>query len=114
MKYFLLTDLKSLLPIILPIAGVVLVIAALLIIFLVRRNKKPRISDADWFDALGGKENVVEHTKVGSRISLVLKDYDVVDETKLNELGVDSIIKMSNKITLVVKGDADSLYKLFN
>lgn len=100
--------------------GVAVVVLTIVIILLLLQKRKQIVepkkefSSSGVYDALGGKENVVEHTKVGSRISLVLKDYDVVDEAKLNELGVDSIIKMSNKITLVVKGDADSLYKLFN
>jgi len=61
--------------------------------------------------ALGGAENVVSHSLNGSRIILVLQDYTVVNEASLKELGVDSIVKMSNKITLVVKGDASSFYK---
>jgi len=100
--------------------GVAVIVLAVVIIFLFLQKRpkevapKKEFSGSLIYDALGGKENVVEHSKVGSRISLVLNDYDKVDEKKLNELGVDSVIRMSNKITLVVKGDADSLYKLFN
>lgn len=99
------------------VAAIVLVVI-IVFLFLQRKSKnietKKEYSGSEIYEALGGKENVVEHKKVGSRISLVLKDYSVVNESKLNELGVDSVIKMSNKITLVIKGDADSFYKLFN
>ena len=100
--------------------GVAVVVLSVIIILLLLQKRKgvvePRkeFFSSEIYVALGGKENVVEHSKVGSRISLVLNDYEIVDEKKLNELGVDSVIKMSNKITLVVKGDADSLYKMFN
>lgn len=99
------------------------VIIAALVVFLLLRQKgkkqkpvevKKDYSQSEIYLALGGKENVLTHSKAGSRISLTLKDYSKVDENKLNELGVDSVIKMSNKITLVVKGDPDSLYKLFD
>lgn len=114
MKYFLLLDLKSILPIILPIAGVVLVVAVLLVIFLIRRNKKPRIVDADWFDALGGKDNIKEAIAVGSRLSLYLNDKEAINRDRLKELGVTSILVMSNKVTLVIEGQAEKVASIIN
>lgn len=98
----------------------VAVIIVFIIMFLLgNKKKKGKVATKTFetnevFEALGGKENVLTHSKNGSRISLTLSDYDKVNEKMLNALGVDSIIKMSNKITLVVKDDADSFYKLFN
>lgn len=98
----------------------VAVIIVFIIMFLLGNKKKkgkvaPKTFETnEVFEALGGKENVLTHSKNGSRISLTLSDYDKVNEKMLNALGVDSIIKMSNKITLVIKDDVDSFYKLFN
>lgn len=98
----------------------VAVIIVFIIMFLLgNKKKKGKVAAKTFetnevFEALGGKENVLTHSKNGSRISLTLSDYGKVNEKMLNALGVDSIIKMSNKITLVVKDDADSFYKLFN
>ena len=98
----------------------VAVIIVFIIMFLLgNKKKKGKVAAKTFetnevFEALGGKENVLTHSKNGSRISLTLSDYDKVNEKMLNALGVDSIIKMSNKITLVVKDDADLFYKLFN
>ena len=98
----------------------VAVIIVFIIMFLLgNKKKKGKVAAKTFetnevFEALGGKGNVLTHSKNGSRISLTLSDYDKVNEKMLNALGVDSIIKMSNKITLVVKDDADSFYKLFN
>lgn len=97
----------------------VAVIIVFIIMFLLgNKKKKGKVAAKTFetnevFEALGGKENVLTHSKNGSRISLTLSDYDKVNEKMLNALGVDSIIKMSNKITLVIKDDADSFYKLF-
>ena len=97
------------------------IVAAFLIAFLLLQSKKKKtkevkvtFSSNEVLEALGGKDNIEFHTKAGSRISLVLKDYSLVQDEKLNRLGVDSIIKMSNKITLVVKDDSDSFYKMFD
>ena len=98
----------------------VAVIIVFIIMFLLgNKKKKGKVAAKTFetnevFEALGGRENVLTHSKNGSRISLTLSDYDKVNEKMLNALGVDSIIKMSNKITLVIKDDADSFYKLFN
>ena len=65
--------------------------------------------------ALGGKDNIVEHYVIGSRLSLKLNNYDVVNIEKLNQLGFPTVIKMSNKITLVYEGDLEELSnRLFN
>lgn len=62
-------------------------------------------------EAIGGLDNMVHKQLSGSRISLDLKDVSLVDEEKLNSIGVDRVIKMSNKITLVIKGDISSYYR---
>ena len=98
----------------------VAVIIVFIIMFLLgNKKKKGKVAAKTFetnevFEALGGRENVLTHSKNGSRISLTLSDYDKVNEKMRNALGVESIIKMSNKITLVIKDDADSFYKLFN
>lgn len=99
---------------------VLIVILVLTFIALSKRRKvqeveaKPVVNESAIFDSLGGKDNIVSHSLNGSRIVLELKDYSLVNEKALNDLGVDSVIKMSNKITLVVKGDSKSFYnKLF-
>lgn len=95
---------------------VLIVILVLTFIALSKRRKaqeveaKPVVNESAIFDALGGKDNIVSHSLNGSRIALELKDYSLVNEKTLNDLGVDSVIKMSNKITLVVKGDSKSFY----
>ena len=114
MKYLFLLDLKSMLPIILPIAGVVLVVAILLIIFLLRRNKKPQFIETDWFEALGGKENIKEAIAVGSRLSLYLNNKDAINRDRLKELGVSSVLVMSNKVTLVIEGQAEKVASMIN
>ena len=74
---------------------------------------KPELSERSKaiLEALGGKENILEHSLNGSRLTLSLTDYNAVNEAKLNELGVDSVIKMSNKIILVIKDDISKIYQ---
>lgn len=102
------------------VAGLLLLVVAI-ILFLnyVKKNNKKVIPEtkntADFAAFLGGKANILTASKNGSRIVLTLKDYAAVDEGKLKEAGVLSIIKMSNKITLVLnKGDVESVFNFIN
>lgn len=92
---------------------IILVLAITLIITLARRKKKLKdgpkkriINASAYISALGGADNIVSHELMRSRIVLVLKNYDIVDKEKLKEAGVDGFIMMSDKLTLVIQGDA--------
>ena len=78
---------------------------------IVKAPERKVIQNEEALKALGGAENILDHSLNGSRVILVLNNYDLVDDKALKEMGVSSIVKMTNKITLVVKGDASSFYK---
>ena len=81
-----------------------------------KRNKKikAKFDNNAWIAALGNKENIVEISGVGSRLSVKLVDKDKIDREKLKELGVSSVLVMSNKVTLVVEGQAEKLSEILN
>ena len=76
---------------------------------LVKKSPKVKVNNDDWFNALGGKENVKEISAVGSRLSLNLLDKEAIDREKLKTLGVSSVVSMSNKVTLVIEGKAEQI-----
>jgi phosphotransferase system IIB component len=59
------------------------------------------IKEEDVYLAFGGKDNIVSHEINGTRLTLVLKDYKLVDREKLKEYGVERVLSMSNKYILV-------------
>ena len=99
------------LVVVLVIAFIVAVIVLLVIAKKEKREAKPKriIDGSAYITALGGSENIISHSLVRSRIVLELSDYDRVDKEKLKEAGVDGFIMMSNKLTLVIKGDAEKV-----
>ena len=109
-KFHLLAD--SNVPLIIWLAVVdFFLIATIVLVIVTRRHgkKNPNVVDNDWFDALGGKENVKEVTAVGSRLTLNLENKDNIDRDKLKTLGVSSVLVMSNKVTLVIEGQAEKV-----
>lgn len=97
---------------ILCVAVVVAIILTIVIIFLIKNRKpskpKKEISTAapdEWVDALGGSDNILEVTSAGSRLSIKIKNGDLINRDALTGLGVTSIVLMSNKVTLVTNLD---------
>ena len=91
----------------------VLLIAIILVIITGKNKKEPKrqLASKDTYIAcFGGEDNIVDKKLVGSRIAITLKDTTIVDQDKLKEAGVDAFILMSNRLTLVAKGDAKELY----
>ncbi len=91
----------------------VLLIAIIIVIVTGKNKKEPKrqLASKDTYIAcFGGEDNIVDKKLVGSRIAITLKDTTIVDQDKLKEAGVDAFILMSNRLTLVAKGDAKELY----
>ncbi|MCQ2799859.1 MAG: hypothetical protein MJ228_03770 [Bacilli bacterium] len=105
--------------ILLIVIGLVLVAAlVVLFVYLAKRKKasiKPIASRSEYFEALGGEENFVSAERSGSRIVVILRNYSLIDKEKIKEAGVTGFIEKSDKLTLVVKDNAEEVYeKIFN
>ena len=94
--------------VVLIVAGCLVLVAILvfLVIFFGKRKKNPIVDESAWLNALGGKENINSVSAIGSRINLSLKDKEKIDREKLTSLGVNSVLVMSNKVTLVIANNA--------
>ena len=95
--------------IILCAALVALIVIVIALVCILRNKKKNKETDKQILEAietivscLGGKENIISAEAKGSRLSVVLKDYSLIEEDKIKEQGVSSIIKMTTKVTLLV------------
>ena len=62
---------------------------------------------------LGGKENIVEMTARGSILNIVLKDNSLLNIDALKNIGVEGVIVMTSKVTLVIGEDALKLKEYF-
>lgn len=91
----------------------ILLVAITIVVITGKSKKEPKrqLASKDTYIAcFGGVDNIVDKKLVGSRIAITLKDTTIVDQDKLKEAGVDAFILMSNRLTLVAKGDAKELY----
>ena len=99
--------------------AIVIVILLSFLIILISKKKEAEKKKAEMkqnsklnniYSYLGGRENVVSHDLKGTRLTLVLKDYQKVNREKLKEIGVERVLSMSNKYILV--GEAKKLEKI--
>lgn len=98
------------------VAALLVVGCAVLLILRSKSNKtsKAKVSDAEWIDALGGQNNILEASAIGSRLSVKLNDKEIINRDKLKELGVSSVLVMSNKVTLVIEKQAEKVANAIN
>ena len=97
------------------------IILGVLIFLLIKIFGKKRVkslpiaSKSEYFEALGGEDNYIDSSREGSRIIVHLKDYSKINKEKIKEAGVTGFIEKSDKLTLVVKDNAEEVYeKIFN
>ena len=93
---------------------ILLVILFLYVIPYLKKRKKqhvslPHTTGMDWLQALGGKDNIYDLMANGSRLSLHVKDSKLINQPRLKEYGVSSIITMSSKVILVIENKANKI-----
>ena len=97
--------------------AIVISLVAIVIILLKKRISKGKDGSSklqEYVEIFGGIDNIVEVKARESRLSLVLKDYDLINKEKLEEKGITSSIKMTNKITYVIGSLALEIEKYIN
>ncbi len=91
--------------------GILMIATVVVIIIFLKKKKVVKVDNSLWIDNLGGKDNIESISQVGSRINLVLKDKEAINKDNLKELGVKSVLVMSNKVTLVIENNAEDIAK---
>lgn len=96
---------------------IAITIGSIVLINYLRKNKTKKYNKANatnnFYEYIGGMDNVVSTKLVGSRFTIVLKNYDLVDKDKLKTLGVSSIISLKDKITLVLNDLGKNYFQYF-
>ena len=102
--------------------GVAVLISILAVVLAILNNKKKQINEKvqkneqnnTFLEIFGGKDNIISCESKGSRLVLVLKDYDKLNQEKLKENGVTSFVKATNKITLIIGEKSKDLETFIN
>lgn len=96
---------------------IAITIGTIVLVNYLRKNKTKKNNKANatnnFYEYIGGIDNVVSTKLVGSRFTIVLKNYDLVDKDKLKTLGVSSIISLKDKITLVLNDLGKDYFEYF-
>ena len=104
--------------IVLALVVVIVIIVAFLLIRNARKSKNGKEALVgllnDIVEALGGKDNIKSMEAKMSRLNVSLISDNIINIEKLKEIGIERVIKMSNKITLLVGNTASELADKFN
>ena len=101
------------------LAVVVAIIVTILCIVIKKSKSRKEIENSKkqnstFLEIFGGEENIISCEAKGSRLVLVLTDYSKLDEVKLKENGVTSLIKATNKVTLIIGEKSKELETFIN
>lgn len=103
------------------VVGIValVIIAIVLYVVLKKINNKKEIEkskkqNSTFLEIFGGESNIISCEARGSRLVLVLNDYSKLDEERLKQNGVTSLIKATNKVTLIVGEKSKELENFIN
>ncbi len=115
---------KTWMYIVIAAIAAVVVLALVLVLCKVRKNRKIQESErkadqkmeesASHLSLLfGGKENIKEISSRGSRVSLQVIDMDKIDKDAITK-ELDSVMFMGNKIVFVIGSKSEEFEKLLN
>jgi phosphotransferase system IIB component len=91
--------------------GFAFVLVLLTSFIFLKAKKKPIKNYDSYILSLGGIENIRSVSYKGSRLSIVLKNEELVNNQLLKELGVFSIIHITGKITLLIGAESENIAK---
>ena len=81
----------------------------------IAKQKEENIKQNNTFlEIFGGEDKIISCEAKTSRLVLILKDYSLLNEEKLKENGVTSMIKATNKITLIIGEKSKELEEFIN
>ena len=102
------------------LASVIALIVIIVLTTIINKNKNKKEIEENkkqnsaFLEIFGGQENIISCGSKGSRLVLVLHDYSKLDEQKLRENGVTSLIKATNKVTLIIGEKSKDLEMFIN
>lgn len=85
------------------ITFLVIVIASVLTIYFLKKKKNTKeVEYPELLEAFGGKDNIIDFSSKGSRVSVVVENKKIVDKEKLKEQGIETIVVSNKKFTILV------------
>ena len=89
------------------IIAVILICVGLAIIK--SKNKNFRIEANKLVEHLGGRENILEYAFNKSRLTVKLKNVDIVNKESIQKMGAQGIVEVDNQLKIILGEDAREL-----
>lgn len=88
---------------------IILVIIAFAIIK--SKSKNFKIEANKLVEYLGGKENIIEYNYTKSRLTVKVKNTEIVNKENIQKLGAQGIVEVENQLKIILGEDARQLIK---
>ena len=88
---------------------IILVIIAFAIIK--SKSKNFKIEANKLIEYLGGKDNIIEYNYTKSRLTVKVKNTEIVNKESIQKLGAQGIVEVENQLKIILGEDARQLIK---
>lgn len=90
---------------------IIVVLAIIGIAIIKSKSKNFKIEANKLIEYLGGKENIIEYNFNKSRLTVKLKNIEIVNKNMIQKLGAQGIVEVENQLKIILGDDAKQLQK---
>ena len=91
----------------------IIIIITIIIAFAIikSKNKNFKIEANKLVEYLGGRENIIDYNFTKSRLTVKLKNTEIVNKESIQKLGAQGIVEVDNQLKIILGEDARQLKK---
>ena len=92
---------------------IIIIIITIIIAFAIikSKNKNFKIEANKLVEYLGGRENIIDYNFTKSRLTVKLKNTEIVNKESIQKLGAQGIVEVDNQLKIILGEDARQLKK---
>ncbi len=90
---------------------IILVMVVIAFAIIKSKNKNFKIEANKLVIFLGGRENIIEYNYTKSRLTVKLKDINLVNKDGIQKMGAQGIVEVENQLKIILGDDARQLIR---
>ena len=92
---------------------IIIIIVLVIIAFAIlkSKNKNFKLEANKLVEYLGGSDNIIEYAYTKSRLTVKVKNTEIVNKESIQKLGAQGIVEVENQLKIIFEDDARQLIK---
>lgn len=90
---------------------IILILMIIAIAIIKSKNKNFKIEANKLIEYLGGRDNILNYSFTKSRLTVELKNIEIVNKEMIQKLGAQGIVEVDNQLKIILGDDAKQLIR---